>query len=158
MRENLLNLPPDPTPTQVKQAWHSFALKWHPDLHPAGTKEVEERFKRAHAEYAALCARPSVHSEYVAADENVTASYVRRRRPMGSTAMPTRGYGSLGYDQNAGSKIFLGLSVFGLFCVWACFAWSPQSHESRREQQALSTVSYGEQHAFWRASNRHSSR
>lgn len=142
----LLGLPPNPSQADVKKAWRAFALQWHPDVHPAGPERVlaEERFKKAQGAHERLLrASTAPHTgEFYAATENTNASYVRRRRPAAASA-PIFGYGSLGYDQNAGSKIAIGLAVFGLFCFWASNAWSRQTTESRRKQQALSTVSYG---------------
>ena len=142
----LLGLPANPSHADVKKAWRAFALQWHPDVHPAGPERVlaEERFKKAQGAHERLLrasAAPQA-GEFYAATENTNASYVRRRRPA-SAATPIYGYGSLGYDQNAGSKIAIGLAVFGLFVFWASNAWSRQSTDSRRKQQALSTVSYG---------------
>jgi curved DNA-binding protein CbpA len=142
----LLGLPPNPSNADVKKAWRAFALQWHPDVHPAGPERAlaEERFKKAQSAHERLLRASTAPQtgEFHAATENTNASYVRRRRPA-PAATPIYGYGSLGYDQNAGAKIAIGLAVFGLFCFWASNAWSRQSTDSRRKQQALSTVSYG---------------
>jgi curved DNA-binding protein CbpA len=150
----VLGVAPNATHAEVKTAWRAFALRTHPDLHPPGRKrdDAEESFKCAQNAYARLlAATPAAgQGEFSHATENTTASYTRRRRPIVGRS-PGFGYGSLGYDQNAGTKIAVGLTVFAFFCVWASQAWSPQSSESRRKLQNRSTVSYGEQHAFWNA-------
>lgn len=148
----LLGVRPNPTHDEVKTAWRAFALKWHPDMHPPGPEraKAEARFKLAQSAHASLLSRSQAgQGEHTTVGEHQTATYVRRRRPGGPSAPKPAGYGSLGYDQNAGAKITVGLTVFALFVVWASNAWSRQSDDSRRRQQALSTVSYGEQHAFW---------
>lgn len=150
----LLGLKPNPTHDEVKAAWRQFALKWHPDMHPAGPErdKAEARFKLAQSAHASLLARSQPgKGEHTTVGEYQTATYVRRRRPGGPAQKPLGYTHSLGYDQNAGAKITVGLTVFALFIVWASNAWSRQSDDSRRRQQALSTVSYGEQHAFWHA-------
>ncbi|KAG8463569.1 hypothetical protein KFE25_003842 [Diacronema lutheri] len=150
----LLGLRPNPTHEEVKAAWLAFARKWHPDMHPAGPErdKAEDRFKMAQSAHASLLARPRAgEGVHTVVGEHNTASYVRRRRATATAgAQRPLDYGSLGYDQNARAKITVGLTVFALFVVWASNAWSRQSDESRRRQQSLSTVSYGEQHAFWR--------
>jgi DnaJ-class molecular chaperone len=158
--EKLLGLRSNASKEEVKKAWRAFALQWHPDVHPPGPERVkaEELFKRAQTAYSTLLeSRPQPgRGEFHAATENTNASYVRRRRAA-PAATPVYGYGSLGYDKNAGTKIFIGLTSFAIFLVWANMAWwSNQSDEDRRRQQSLSTVSYGEQHAFWNAPPRRS--
>mmetsp|Transcript_5827 Transcript_5827/g.15889 ORF Transcript_5827/g.15889 Transcript_5827/m.15889 type:complete len:173 (-) Transcript_5827:255-773(-) len=157
----VLNITSDqPSTAEVKAAWRQFAKEWHPDLHPAGAKrlEAEERFKRAQDAYQSLIDRidqrkrglSTAHSPDVAPPDRHfdSASYVRRRRPHATAAAD---YASVAYDKNAGTKITIGFTMFAFFAVWAWNAWCvPHDHEDRRRQQQRSTVSYGEQHAFWR--------
>ena len=50
---NLLGVPRNASPAEIKAAFRKLALKYHPDRNP-GNKEAEERFRKANAAYEIL--------------------------------------------------------------------------------------------------------
>ncbi|MCL6481405.1 MAG: molecular chaperone DnaJ [Firmicutes bacterium] len=50
----VLGVPRDATPEQIKSAYRKAALRWHPDRNPANHKEAEERFREATEAYSVL--------------------------------------------------------------------------------------------------------
>lgn len=142
------------SPEEVKRAWRVVALKWHPDLHPDGPSraQAEERFKQAQSAYTTLSVAAPPRRDAVGGDEREARVYTRRSRGRPSRSQHAHYQDpGLGYDKNARAKITFGLSFFAVVLCWANLAWfGKQSPEDRRVQQARSTVSYGEQHAFWR--------
>ncbi len=50
----VLGVPRDATPEQIKSAYRKAALRWHPDRNPDNHKEAEERFREATEAYSVL--------------------------------------------------------------------------------------------------------
>lgn len=50
----ILGVPRDATPEQIKSAYRKAALRWHPDRNPDNHKEAEERFREATEAYSVL--------------------------------------------------------------------------------------------------------
>jgi molecular chaperone DnaJ len=50
----VLGVPRDATPEQIKSAYRKAALRWHPDRNPNNHKEAEERFREATEAYSVL--------------------------------------------------------------------------------------------------------
>jgi len=50
----ILNLPQNPSKSQIKKNFRILALKWHPDKNPGNEKEASTKFKKIYAAYILL--------------------------------------------------------------------------------------------------------
>jgi len=50
----ILDLPKNPTKSQIKKAFRRKALEWHPDRNKDNEKEATDRFRKIHAAYVLL--------------------------------------------------------------------------------------------------------
>ena len=50
----ILEIPTDASPAEIKQAYRRQAMKWHPDRQPEGGQLAEERFKDIARAYSKL--------------------------------------------------------------------------------------------------------
>jgi len=51
---DVLELPKNPTKSEIKKAFRRKALQWHPDRNKNNEKEATERFRKIHAAYVLL--------------------------------------------------------------------------------------------------------
>ncbi len=59
----ILGIPKDASPDDVKKAYKELVKKWHPDLHPDDKSEAEQKFKEIHEAYEVL-SDPQKRAQY----------------------------------------------------------------------------------------------
>lgn len=94
----VLGVPRNATPEEIKKAYRKLALQYHPDRNP-GNKEAEEKFKEISEAYAVL------------SDEEKRAQYDRWGHA--GPQMAGTGYGGFGFDLGDFDPFDLFRSVFG---------------------------------------------